>query len=146
VGDGPCRGRLERIASEIGLGQEDLEFKGEAADVIPYLARASMLVLPSQHEGFPNVILEAMAARLPVISTAAGDASRLVEDGFNGFIVPFGSDQTLASRMLQLFEDTELAGEMGERGRRRVQSSFSLEGLSQRLLAAYSLVLGGEPA
>ena len=84
VGDGPERARLEALAGTLGLLPDGVRFLGACANVPRVLASADMVVLTSQQEGFPNVLLEAMAARLPAITTPVGDAATLVDDGQHG--------------------------------------------------------------
>jgi glycosyltransferase involved in cell wall biosynthesis len=101
------------------------------------LARADMLVLTSQHEGFPNVLLEAMAARLPVVTTPAGDATRLVRDGSTGFVVPFDDEDLLAARLGQLATSPALRRAFGRAGRDVVELEYRTERLAGRALAIY---------
>src|SRR5439155_1195165 len=77
IGDGPERSRLETLAADRGLFPDGVQFLGRT-QAVPVLSRDTDILLhTSQHEGFPNVILEAMAARLPVVTTSAGDAGRV---------------------------------------------------------------------
>lgn len=140
AGDGPERSALERLAAELGLSHEHLTFLGARSDVPSLLGGADMLVLASDDEGTPNVVLEAMAARLPVISTPAGDAKRLVEDGVNGYLVPFGDADAISERMLTLAESRALRGTLGGAGRRHVERFYSADGLAERLLSIYGAV------
>ena len=73
IGDGPELANLQAFAQQRGLSEENLLFLGRRDDVPAILRRAQIFMLTSDHEGFPNVLLEAMAARLPVITTPAGD-------------------------------------------------------------------------
>jgi glycosyltransferase involved in cell wall biosynthesis len=137
AGEGPERGRLERLAADLGLLPQGLQFLGEQADVPAVLAAADVLMLTSDQEGFPNVLLEAMAARLPVICTPAGDAARIVLDGDTGFVVDREAP-ALAARLVALARDRHLARRMGAAGRARVEREFSDAGLGTSLRAAYA--------
>ena len=137
AGDGPERGRLERVAADLGLLPDGLQFLGEQPDVPTVLAAADVLMLTSDQEGFPNVLLEAMAARLPVITTPAGDAARIVVDGGTGFVVD-GEPRLLAAKLVALARDRELARRMGAAGRARVEREFSDTGLGTSLRKAYA--------
>jgi glycosyltransferase involved in cell wall biosynthesis len=140
AGDGPERPALERLAAELGLSHEHATFLGARNDVPSLLGGADMLVLASDDEGTPNVLLEAMAARLPVISTPAGDAKRLVEDGVNGYLVPFGDPDAISERMLALAESRAQRDALGGAGRRHVERFYSADGLAERLLSIYGAV------
>jgi glycosyltransferase involved in cell wall biosynthesis len=137
VGDGPERGALEALASRLGLTHDALDFRGMSNDIPSAMAGADMLALTSDHEGFPNVLLEAMAARLPVVTTPAGDAPSVVEDGVTGFVVPFDAVGELADRLVRLAESPALRCELGEAGYRRVMPRYSSVGLAARLFNVY---------
>lgn len=137
AGEGPERGRLERLAADLGLLPHGLQLLGEHARVPALLAESDVLMLTSDQEGFPNVLLEAMAARLPVISTSAGDAARIVVDGETGFVVG-GEPPLLAARLVTLARDRELAGRMGAAGRARVEREYSDRRLGASLRHAYA--------
>ncbi len=136
VGDGPERGKLESIAQSLGVA-DHLTFLGRRDDVPALLKQASMLVLCSDNEGFPNVLLEAMAARLPVITTPAGDAGSVVQDGTTGYVVPFDGQQMLVDRIVQLGKSQDLRDRMGAAGRQRLEDHYSFESLAPRLLSIY---------
>jgi glycosyltransferase involved in cell wall biosynthesis len=130
-GDQGARAGLERHANALGLLPEHVRFWGESRQVPALLARSDMLVLCSDSEGFPNTLLEAMAARLPVITTSAGDADRIVQDGVTGFVV---SPENIAECMVRLGQSEELRAEFGAAGRRRVERDYQCASLPSRLL------------
>jgi glycosyltransferase involved in cell wall biosynthesis len=138
VGGGPEEQHLRALAGQLGLAEGDLQFLGARGDVPALLRRADMLVLTSDHEGFPNVLLEAMAARLPVITTRAGDAAHVVCDGVTGFVVDFDGVESLAQCMTRLAKDLELRRSQGEEGRRRVEQCYGIDRLARNLLAIYA--------
>ena len=137
VGDGPERASLEAHAGRLGLLPNGLEFCGASDDIARLMAEADMLVLTSDHEGFPNVILEAMAARLPVVTTPAGDAAVVIEDGVSGFVVPFDAVEELANCLISLARSPELRHKLGEAGHERVTVRYGYAGLADRLLTVY---------
>jgi glycosyltransferase involved in cell wall biosynthesis len=137
IGDGAEQSRLEALAHDLGLFPDGLLFLGRRNDVPALLSHASMLVLSSDHEGFPNVILEAMAARLPVITTPAGDSGLVVQDGITGYVVPFDDIESMAERMIQLARSSNLRRELGVAGRNRVEKLYSFDGLADQLLSTY---------
>ena len=140
VGVGPERSSLEAQADRLGLLPAGAEFRGECDDIPGLMAEADMLALTSDHEGLPNVILEAMAARLPVVTTPAGDAAALVEEGVNGFVVPFDGVEALANRLVRLARAPALRQALGQAGYVRVTERYGCAGLATRLLAVYRAV------
>jgi len=141
VGDGPERPRLERQAAELGLGDR-ITFLGERADVPELLDRADMFALSSDSEGCPNVVLEAMARRLPVVSTPAGDVPRLIDEGVSGYLVPFDDTTTMAERFVRLARNPNLRSAMGTAGYERSLHEYSLERMIKRLVAVYQDIGG----
>jgi glycosyltransferase involved in cell wall biosynthesis len=123
VGDGERRSQLEQLAA----GQPQIQFTGQRNDVPQLLALSDLFVLPSLWEGLPNVVLEAMAAGLPVVATAVGGTPELVIDGETGLLVPPRDPTALAQAALTLLNDLELARQMGENGRQRVTTQFTIQ-------------------
>jgi glycosyltransferase involved in cell wall biosynthesis len=139
--DGGARAALEERAKALGLTSSDLIFLGECERVPALLTQVAMLVLSSDYEGFPNVILEAMAARLPVITTPAGDASLIVRHGQTGYVVQPEDTPGMGAFMVRLAQSSSLRMEMGEAGRQRVEQEFTYESLSNlviRILHAFA--------
>jgi glycosyltransferase involved in cell wall biosynthesis len=137
VGDGPLLGRLESLASALGLLPDGVRFAGRRDDVPALMHQSSMLVCTSDHEGFANVLLEAMAARLPIVTTPAGDAGQVVQDGQTGYVVDFEDTDGMAERILRLADSEDLRLRLGEAGRRRVEKEYGIGSLAGRLLATY---------
>jgi glycosyltransferase involved in cell wall biosynthesis len=137
VGDGPERPGLEALARSIDGMTAALTFAGRSDRVPTLLRQAQMLVHTSDHEGFPNAVLEAMSARLPVVATPAGDVSRVVVHGETGYVVPFDDEDAMAAHMVRLAQSTTLRDRMGAAGRARVEQSYSFGSLGERLLATY---------
>lgn len=140
VGDGPERARLESLASELGLIPDGVHFLGRNDHVPAILRQADIFVLTSDHEGFPNVILEAMAAQLPVITMPAGDSGIVVEDGITGYVVPFEDVDRLSSLMVHLAKSPELHQQLGLAGRKKVEQQYSYSLLGDRLLQIYKAI------
>lgn len=141
IGDGPERPRLERLATSLGLLPDNIEFLGRRSDVPALLGQAAMLVHSSANEGFPNAVLEAMTAGLPVITTPAGDAGVVVQDGVSGYVVPFADVDCMAERMVQLARSPGLRRRFGEAGRNRAERCYSYESLADRILATYRSIV-----
>ena len=137
VGDGPERATLEHQAERLGLLPLGVAFLGASADVPGLMAEADILALTSDHEGLPNVILEAMAARLPVVTTPAGDAADVIEHGVSGFVVPFDAIEEFAGRLTRLACSPALRRELGQAGYERVTGRYACTGLADRLFEVY---------
>jgi len=130
---------LSRVQREIdGLGGRlRLLPPCARAEVIELYREADVFVLPTWREGFPNVVLEAMAAGLPVVATAVGAIPDALEDGAQGILVPARDVGALATALASLVQDRELRLAMGRRARVRVEERFSLPAVIERLGALY---------
>jgi sugar transferase (PEP-CTERM/EpsH1 system associated) len=135
VGDGPLYSDVRDFLQEAGVA-ELCWLPGERADVPTLMRSFDVFVLPSLAEGVSNTILEAMACGLPVIATAVGGNVELVTGGHSGILVASADAQALASALLTLASDTTAARRMGQAGRTRVETDFSLHAM----LAAYQAV------
>lgn len=109
---------------------------------LPELYRAmDLLVLPTYREGFPNVLLEAQAMRLPVVSTRVEGCVDAVEDGATGLLVPAKDSDALKHAMLKYLRDPEMRTKHGVAGRMRVTTLFERERLWEALLRRYEALL-----
>ncbi len=122
-GDGPERTRLQQQINAAGLNHTFI-LSGFRADLDRFLPHFDLLVLPSYTEGLPNVVLEAFAAGVPVVGTAVGGTTEVIEDGVSGHLVPAGDADTMAERIAESLANADKLPEMGRQGRRRVQGKF----------------------
>jgi glycosyltransferase involved in cell wall biosynthesis len=136
VGDGSCRERLVARAHAMGVAHR-FQFLGHRDDVPAVLATSDIFVLPSRSEAFPNSILEAMAAGLPVVATAVGGIPELVEDGRNGRLVPPGNPDALATALLDMLDHPERAAEFGRAGRRIIEQTYSFDRMVEQFETLY---------
>jgi glycosyltransferase involved in cell wall biosynthesis len=143
VGEGPERAAIESIIREQQLTAR-VHLAGWRADVPQLLRAASCLVLPSLWEGMPNVVLEAMAARLPVIATRVEGVSELVAEGQTGLLVAPRSAAELEAAVLTVLEDPQQARELGAAGQERAKSEFSWEKMALRYEQLYASLLQNE--
>jgi glycosyltransferase involved in cell wall biosynthesis len=132
VGEGPERAAIERLIGEKGLASR-VHLAGWRPDVPELLAAGFGLVLSSHWEGMPNVVLEAMAAGLPVVATRVEGTAELVVDVQTGLLVPMKSPPALAEAMGRLLADPASAKAMGAAGRGRAAANFSWE----KMIAEY---------
>jgi len=144
AGDGPYRSELQNLVEEFSLG-DHIKFVGsvEQNEVSKLYQEADIFVLSSvtaedgDQEGIPVVLMEAMAAQLPVISTFHSGIPELIEDGKNGFLVHERDVFALAEKIEFLIEHPEIVGDMGKKGRDKVESAFNTEMLNRRLEDIY---------
>ena len=117
AGDGPERGRLERMANELGLGDR-VEFLGHVKDVGGLLSGAGAYVMSSSFEGFPNALCEAMANGLACVSTdcPSGPAD-IITHGHDGLLVPNGDEKALANALEKLLLDRGFRDRLGGNAR-----------------------------
>ena len=136
AGDGPLRERLEETAAAYRL-DERVRFLGHRDDVPRLLAAADLLVLPSSYEGLPNVVLEAMRFRKPVVATAAPGTTEVVVDGETGLLVSIGDPVRLTRAIRDVARDPELARRLGEAGRARAEAHFGAAAMINRFAELY---------
>ena len=145
VGDGPRRAEVERAVDAHGLGAR-CRLLGARSDVAALLAALDVFVLTSASEGFPFVVLEAMAMERPVVATAVNGVPEIVEDGVTGLLVERGDGEALAQAVLDTLSHAERARAMGRAGRRRVKACFTASRMVAETEALYRDVLGEMPA
>jgi glycosyltransferase involved in cell wall biosynthesis len=139
VGDGPRRELLERLASAQGLSGR-VHFLGHRTDVPALFGRARLGVLCSSAEGLPNVVIEGMAAGLPMVVTDVGGSAELVGRGAHGWAVPPCQPRALARAIAEVLEAPERAAEAGRRARAYVERELSLERMVSGHDAVYRCV------
>lgn len=140
VGCGHEYGETRKLAEDLGVSDQ-VEFVGAQKDVRPYLWKADIFVLASDSEGDPLVLLEAMAAGLPWISTSWG-AAELLPPGECGLVVPAGSPERLAAAMEELVRDPKKRRSMGRRGRERAETDFNVQTYVQKHCRLIQMVQG----
>ena len=126
AGEGDQRAAIENTIAECGL-QSHVKLAGTRSDIANLLAASDAFLLTSISEGIPLTVIEAMAARRPVVSTAVGGLSEMIQHGRNGFLAAAGDDAGLAQSLLQLFEHPELRTVMGAAGEKIAREMFSLD-------------------
>jgi len=137
VGDGYYKERLKKIIKEYKLNRSVI-FAGFRRDVESILKISDMLVLPSLSEGFPIVILEAMAMRNPVVATNISGIPEMVDEGKDGFLVSPRDSVELASRICEILKDKNLSDLMGKNGRMKILEKFTGKRMSENYEVLYS--------
>lgn len=130
------RERLERLAHELGI-RDRVSFAGHREDIPAVMRALDLFVLPSLYEPFGRVLIEAMAARRPIVASRAGGVPEIVLDGETGVLVPPGDPEALADAIADLVIDRAKAERLAAAGRARVEKHFSLEATVEGVLEAY---------
>ena len=143
IGDGPERASLKTMAAHL----PSVHFAGyrSQTEVAEILQQADMLVLPSFAEGVPVVLMEAMAARLPVVTTQVAGIPELVENHISGELVPPGDPDALAQAITGLLADKPRRDEMGKAGRAKVIAGYSATSEAAWLARLFRTYAGNTP-
>ncbi len=136
AGDGPLRLPLEQLAQKRELSKSELSFLGVRQDMPDVYRAADVLVLTSEHEGTPNVILEAMAYGVPVVATKVGGVPEILTEKC-GILVEPSDQNALLEATIKLILNKNLRRELGEQGELYVANNHSLDYLQKRLLGIY---------
>ena len=139
VGKGDLEDSLKATVQHMNVADR-VRFLGWRDDIPDLMHSFDIFVLPSRNEGMGRVIVEAMAAGLPVVASRTGGLPDLVTDGHNGFLVPPGNAVTLGQAIQNLCNNPDLRKRMGEAGRRRAEN-FSLQRMVHKLDALYARLL-----
>lgn len=143
VGDGPRRERLEELMTEQGV-EETVSVLGYVEKIEPYYKIADVFISASSNEGLPTTHIEAMAARLPIISTKIPGVTEIVEHGENGLLCPVGKPAVLANAIQSMQDNNRTR--YGERGYEMAKSTFTLERIASEHLEMYREVLESREA
>lgn len=143
VGDGPDRDRLERLAIARGVADR-IEFVGAVGQdhIQRYYHEADVFALPSFAEGVPVVLMEAMAHGVPVVGTAVGGVSELIEPDVTGLLVPAGDVSALTSALRRLCSDQDLRSALIANGRRKVVHEFNIADIAAQVGELFAELLG----
>ena len=133
VGDGVLAEPMRQLVTSLSLN-ENVHFAGRQSNVAGLMKAADLFVLPSLWEGLPNVVLEAMAAGLPVVATAVDGTCEVVTHEQNGLLVPPGVVDELTTTICRVFDDPNAAEQMANAAQVYVTEHFTWE----RCIASYS--------
>ncbi|MEO1923593.1 MAG: glycosyltransferase [Nautiliaceae bacterium] len=127
LGKGEEEKRLKKLVKDLNL-EKEVKFLGFKKNPYKYISKATIFVLSSKYEGFPNVLLEAMACGTPVISTNCPyGPSEIIEHGKNGFLVPVDDEYSLAEKIKILLKEPTLRRNFAIEGRKIVERKFDLK-------------------
>jgi len=140
AGDGPLRLELQREAQTLGIG-ERVVFLGDRRDIPAVMASLDVAVLTSDSESLSNVILEAMAAGLPVVAYNAELVSHETGEEQRGKLLPAGDEQGFASAVEGLLSAPSIRAQFGQNARQFAEKNFSLDNVRARYEACYQSLL-----
>ena len=132
--------RLRDLVKRLKIS-EAVHFLGYRKDMPDVMAALDFLVVATEAEPFGRVVLEALASGKPVIGTASGGTPEVVKDGENGLLVPPKDEEALAAAIIRLLKSPAEAKKMGERGRERVLTEFTIETHARKIEALYFSLL-----
>ena len=139
-GDGPERETLQQQVNRYGL-QDKVKFPGFSDSILKAMTSSSMFVLTSLSEGFPLVLLEAEECGLPVLSYDCSSALReIIAEGEDGFLIPVGDEQMMASRICELIENPEKLHKMGKCAKEKAQC-YQVDKIIQKWCNLFSELL-----
>ena len=145
VGDGPDRSAAEWLAQDLHLSDR-VHFIGKQERVKELLPLADLLLMPSELESFGLVALEAMACKVPSISTRVGGVAEVIDDGVTGLLYPVGKVEEMAAGALSLLRDRRRLEAMREAGRKTAQKRFCASLVVPHYVRYYESVLNGQSA
>ena len=128
---------MEQQVQAAGL-ESNFLFLGARRDVPELLACCDISVLPSQSEGMPNSVLEAMAAGLAIVATSVGGVPEIIESEVNGLLVPANDPATLSEAILRVLRDDDLRQRLATAGRKTVLARFNFARLIGSLETLYA--------
>jgi glycosyltransferase involved in cell wall biosynthesis len=144
AGDGPERGKIAELVSELGLGDR-ISLLGWKSDFDATLVNWDIFVLPSLEESFGIAAIEAMAAGLPVVASAVGGLTEIVQDGETGWLVRAGDPQQLAERLSALLSNPEERLRMGVQGQTYARTHFSEDRMVTEIAEIYDELTQSRP-
>jgi glycosyltransferase involved in cell wall biosynthesis len=144
VGQGPQHSALLDLAREMQI-ESHIHFEGFHSDIKTFLSECTLIALPSRTEGTPLAILEAMAARRPVIASAVGNVPHILLGGAAGVLVPPENPDDLARGIIALLSDANLRDRLAARAHEHVVSNFDQESMAARYLDIYNDVCAAFP-
>lgn len=141
VGDGPLLHSLQEQANALSLTEQDIQFRGKLPSLQNVYAEADLFVLTSEWEGTPNVVLEAMAAGLPVVATNVGGVPALIQHSTTGLIVNKDDEEGLLHAVEGVLANSHQRAQLAKHARDYVYTTHSLDRLRDCLIDLYSRVM-----
>lgn len=142
IGDGRERSFLEETTSKLNISDRVI-FAGTRKDIPEILSILDLFVLPSLKEGLPMSLLEAQAAKVPVVATRVGAIPNVIKNGVTGILVPSKDSATLSDAIIQILSNKKFASEMAEKGFLRIRDHFSSEKMGEKYWSIYKELTEG---
>jgi glycosyltransferase involved in cell wall biosynthesis len=142
AGDGSLRAALEAQARALGLLPELVEFRGIVKNTAPLYRAADMFLLTSDFEGTPNVMMEAMAAGLPIVCTNVGGVAEIIESGKSGLTFAPRDESGFLAALVELINNPARQAALGAAAHHHIAAHHSLTRLPQAFAALYQQALG----
>lgn len=136
IGEGPLRSSLEAMTRELNIDRNVIVL-GKRSDMASVYAALDIVALPSLFEGMPMVILEALAARRPVVATRVGAVPDVIRDGSTGLLVEPGNSMELEKAVKRLIVDVELRRSLAENGHEHIRAHFSSASMADSYHCVY---------
>ncbi|PIP55815.1 MAG: hypothetical protein COX06_01265 [Candidatus Zambryskibacteria bacterium CG22_combo_CG10-13_8_21_14_all_42_17] len=137
IGEGEERKNLENMAQKLGIS-DSVIFKGSVDNARSFLSNFDIFCMPSRSEGMPYALLEAGLAKLPVIASAVGGITEIIENGQNGILVEPEDAETIFSSLILLTEDKDLRERLGTNLKASIEEEFSFENMVLETFKLYN--------
>ncbi len=145
AGDGAGQAALERLVGELGMSDR-ARLLGFQSELIPFYEAMDAYALSSRREGLPNVLLEAMAMAVPVVSTRVAGVPMLIDDGKSGLLTDIGCVDQLAAALARMMDDAELRKRLADAGRATIVNRYSFTARMAKVAALYDELLNSAPS
>jgi len=139
LGDGEMRGELEHMTGELEI-TDHVTFFGFVSNVTDYLHATDIYIFPSEREGMPNAMIEAMACRLPVVAADTAANAEIICNGDNGILFSAGDADALGNAVLRLLDDVSLSNRLAANGYETARCNFRIENAVEKYLSLYERI------
>jgi len=142
VGEGNLREHYENTARNLGL-EKNVEFRGKVdrKNIVKEYQKSWVVIVPSLFDATPNVLLEAMACKIPVIGTKIGGIPYVIDNNFTGLLIQKKNPKAIANAVLKLLKNPRIAEKFGREGYKKVKESFTWEIQAEKTIKLYNEVL-----
>lgn len=131
---------LKNLTKKLGI-ENDIIFSGARTDITQIIKALDVVVISSKFEAFGRTIIEGMAMEKPVIASNCGGIPEIIEDGKSGILFPVGDIDSLATNVVKILQDKNLALKLGKEGKKRVEEKFSIKKCTQKIENIYEEIL-----